>query len=184
MRKLLNCELGRKSIEEYRNSVKSAFVIVLDNVRSHNNVGSVFRTADAFLTKKIILCGITPKPPHRDIQKTALGATDSVEWSYYEKTTDAIIGLKAEGYKIIGIEQADGAVELQEVIIEKRQKYALIFGHEVNGIDQNVIDLCDMCVEIPQFGTKHSFNIAISAGIVLWELNKRGVALQRPYIYH
>lgn len=184
MRKLLNCELGRKSIEEYRNSVKSAFVIVLDNVRSHNNVGSVFRTADAFLTKKIILCGITPKPPHRDIQKTALGATDSVEWSYYEKTTDAIIDLKAEGYKIIGIEQADGAVELQEVIIEKRQKYALIFGHEVNGIDQKVIDLCDMCVEIPQFGTKHSFNIAISAGIVLWELNKRGVALQRPYIYH
>lgn len=183
MRKLLNSELGRKSIEEYRNSGKSAFVIVLDNVRSHNNVGSVFRTADAFLTKKIFLCGITPKPPHRDIQKTALGSTDSVEWSYYEITTDAVTGLKAEGYKIIGIEQADGAVELQDVKIEKKQKYALIFGHEVNGVDQKVIDLCDMCVEIPQFGTKHSFNIAISAGIVLWELNKRGVALQRPYRY-
>jgi tRNA G18 (ribose-2'-O)-methylase SpoU len=172
MRKLLNSELGRKSIKEYRNSGKSVFIIVLDNVRSHNNVGSVFRTADAFLTKKIFLCGITPKPPHRDIQKTALGATDSVEWSYYEKTTDAVIDLKAEGYKIIGIEQADGAVELQDFKIEKGHKYALVFGHEVNGVDQNVIDLCDMCIEIPQFGTKHSFNIAISAGIVLWEMNK------------
>jgi tRNA G18 (ribose-2'-O)-methylase SpoU len=173
MRKLLNSELGRKSIEEYRTSEKSAFVIVLDNVRSHNNVGSVFRTADAFLTKKILLCGITPKPPHRDIQKTALGATDSVEWAYHEETTDTVMQLKAEGYKIIGIEQADGAVELQDVIIEKGQKYALVFGHELNGIDQKVIDLCDMCAEIPQFGTKHSFNIAISAGIVLWELNKK-----------
>jgi tRNA G18 (ribose-2'-O)-methylase SpoU len=173
MRKHLNSELGRKSIEEFRKSEKSAFVIVLDNVRSHNNVGSVFRTADAFLTKKIFLCGITPKPPHRDIQKTALGATDSVEWSYYEKTTDAVMHLKAECYKIIGIEQADGAVELQDIKIEKGQKYALVFGHEVTGVDQKVIDLCDMCVEIPQFGTKHSFNIAVSAGIVLWEMNKK-----------
>lgn len=172
MRKLLNSELGRKSIDEFRNSEKSAFVIVLDNVRSHNNVGSVFRTADAFLTRKIFLCGITPKPPHRDIQKTALGATDSVEWSYYEKTTDAVMLLKAEYYKIIGIEQADGAVELQDIKIEKGQKYALVFGHEVTGVDQKVIDLCDMCAEIPQFGTKHSFNIAVSAGIVLWELNR------------
>jgi tRNA G18 (ribose-2'-O)-methylase SpoU len=108
MRKLLNMELGRKSIEEYRNSKKSAFVIVLDNVRSHNNVGSVFRTADAFLTERIILCGITPRPPHRDIQKTALGATGSVEWTYYEKATDAVLELKAEGYRIIGVEQAEG----------------------------------------------------------------------------
>jgi len=172
MRKLLNSELGRKSIEEYRSSDKSPFTIVLDNVRSHNNVGSVFRTADAFLTKKIILCGITPKPPHRDIQKTALGATESVEWSYYEETTDAVSDLKAEGYKIIGIEQADGAVELQDLKIEPGQKYALVFGHEVNGVGQKVIDMCDFCAEIPQFGTKHSFNIAISAGIVLWELNR------------
>lgn len=172
MRKLLNRELGRKNIQEYRNSKKSAFVIVLDNVRSHNNVGSVFRTADAFITEKIILCGITPKPPHRDIQKTALGATDSVEWSYYEKATDAIRDLKSESYKIIGIEQVEGAVHLKDVKIEKGQKYALVFGHEVNGVDQKVLDLCDMCIEIPQFGTKHSFNIAVSAGIVLWELNK------------
>jgi tRNA G18 (ribose-2'-O)-methylase SpoU len=184
MRKLLNSELSRKSIDEFRKSEKSPFAIVLDNVRSHNNVGSVFRTADAFLTKKILLCGITPRPPHRDIQKTALGATDSVEWTYYEETTKAVFELKAEGYKIIGIEQADGAVELQDLKIEKRQKYALVFGHEVNGVDQKVIDLCDMCVEIPQFGTKHSFNIAISAGIVLWELYKRGAAMQRPYKYH
>jgi tRNA G18 (ribose-2'-O)-methylase SpoU len=181
MRKLLNSELGRKSIEEYRSSEKSAFAIVLDNIRSHNNVGSVFRTADAFLTKKIYLCGITPKPPHRDIQKTALGATNSVEWTYYEETTEAVSDLKAEGYKIICIEQADGSVELQDLKIEYGQKYALVFGHEVNGVDQKVIDLCDMCVEIPQFGTKHSFNIAISAGIVLWEINKRGAAVQRPY---
>jgi tRNA G18 (ribose-2'-O)-methylase SpoU len=173
MRKLLNRELGRKSIEEYRNSEKSSIVIVLDNVRSQSNVGSVFRTADAFLTKKIYLCGITAKPPHRDIQKTALGATESVEWSHHESTLDVVRQLKAEGYKIIGIEQAEGSVELQNIKTEKGEKYALIFGHEVNGVDQNVIDLCDMCVEIPQFGIKHSFNIAVSAGIVLWEMNKK-----------
>lgn len=173
MRKLLNRELGRKSIEEYRNSEKSSIVIVLDNVRSQSNVGSVFRTADAFLTKKIYLCGITAKPPHRDIQKTALGATESVEWSHHESTLNVVRQLKAEGYKIIGIEQTEGSVALQNIKIEKGEKYALIFGHEVNGVDQNVIDLCDMCVEIPQFGIKHSFNIAVSAGIVLWEMNKK-----------
>ncbi|OFY63259.1 MAG: RNA methyltransferase [Bacteroidetes bacterium RBG_19FT_COMBO_42_7] len=172
MRKLLNRELGRKSIDQYRSSEKSAFVIVLDNVRSHNNVGSIFRTADAFLTKKIYLCGITARPPHRDIQKTALGATESVEWSYYKVTADAILELKAEGYKIIGIEQAEGSVGLQDLKIDKDRKYALVFGHEVNGVDQKVIDMCDLCVEIPQFGTKHSFNIAVSAGIVLWEVNR------------
>lgn len=180
MRKLQNWELGRKSIDEYRNAEESAFVIILDNVRSHNNVGSVFRTADAFLIKKIILCGITPKPPHRDIQKTALGATESVEWRYYEKTTDAIMGLMGESYKIIGLEQTEESVELQDFKIEKGKKYALIFGHEVNGVNQEVLDLCDVCVEIPQFGTKHSFNIAVSAGIVLWELNKKGVASNAP----
>lgn len=172
MRKLLNSELGRKSIDQYKDSKKSAFLIVLDNVRSHNNVGSVFRTADAFLTKKIYLCGITARPPHRDIQKTALGATESVEWSYFESTVDAVRELKSEGYKIIGVEQTEGSVELQNVKIEKNRNYALVFGHEVSGVDQQVLDLCDICVEIPQFGTKHSFNIAVSAGIVLWEMNK------------
>lgn len=173
MRKLLNRELGRKSIEEYRNSEKSSIVIVLDNVRSHSNVGSVFRTADAFLTEKIYLCGITAKPPHRDIQKTALGATESVEWSHHESTLDVVKQLRVEGYKIIGIEQTEGSVALQNIKTEKGEKYALIFGHEVNGVDQKVIDFCDMCVEIPQFGIKHSFNIAVSAGIVLWEMNKK-----------
>ena len=173
MRKLLNRELGRKSVDQYRNSVKSPFVIVLDNVRSHYNVGSIFRTADAFLTKKIFLCGITDRPPHREIQKTALGATESVEWSYYKSTTDAIMELKAEGYRIIGIEQTEGSINLQNVVLEKDQEYALVFGHEVNGVSQEVIDLCDICVDIPQLGIKHSFNIAVSAGIVLWELNRK-----------
>lgn len=173
MRKLLNSELARKSINEYRRSEKSSFAIVLDNIRSHYNVGSVFRTADAFLTRKIMLCGITARPPHRDIQKTALGATESVEWSYHESTADAVKELKADGYRIIAIEQAEGSVELNDFKTEKGQKYALIFGHEVNGVDQKILDLCDSCIEIPQFGTKHSFNIAVSAGIVLWELTKK-----------
>ena len=172
MRKLLNKELERKTLEQFRISEKSPFVIVLDNVRSQSNVGSIFRTADAFLTKAIYLCGITARPPHREIQKTALGATESVAWKYFHKTTDAIYDLKAEGYKIIGVEQAEGSVELQDMHIEKGGKYALVFGHEVNGVDQEILNLCDNCVEIPQFGTKHSFNIAISVGIVLWELNK------------
>ena len=173
MRKLLNSELGRKTIDEFRRAEKSMFAIVLDNVRSHNNVGSIFRTADAFLTRKIFLCGITPTPPHRDIQKTALGATGSVEWSYFEKAVDAVLSLKSEGYIIIGVEQAEGSVELQDIHITKGHKYALVFGHEVNGVGQEVLDLCDMCVEIPQFGTKHSFNVAISAGIVLWEVTRK-----------
>ncbi|MEI6049593.1 MAG: RNA methyltransferase [Bacteroidota bacterium] len=173
MRKLLNKELIRKSVEQFRKSEKSPFVLVLDNVRSQSNIGSIFRTADAFLTEAIYLCGITAIPPHREIQKTALGATESVAWRYFPKTTDAIHDLKKDGYKIIAIEQAEGSVELQDMQIEKREKYALVFGHEVNGVDQEVLDLCDYCIEIPQFGTKHSFNIAISVGIVLWELNKK-----------
>jgi tRNA G18 (ribose-2'-O)-methylase SpoU len=172
MRKLLNKELERKTLEQFRISEKSPFVLVLDNVRSQSNVGSIFRTADAFLTREIYLCGITAKPPHREIQKTALGATESVAWKYFSETTEAIYELKREGYIIIGVEQTEGSVELQDMYIEKEKKYALIFGHEVNGVDQAVLNLCDYCIEIPQFGTKHSFNIAISAGIVLWELNK------------
>jgi 23S rRNA (guanosine2251-2'-O)-methyltransferase len=172
MRKLLNKELDRKSIEQYRISEKSPFILVLDNVRSQNNVGSVFRTADAFLTEAVYLCGITATPPHREIRKTALGATESVAWKYFAKTTDAIYELKAEGYNIIGIEQVEGSVMLQDLNIEKGKKHAFVFGHEVNGVTQEVLDLCDMCVEIPQFGTKHSFNIAISVGIVLWEICK------------
>ncbi len=170
MRKLLNSELERKTAEEFRKSQKAPFIIVLDNVRSQSNVGSVFRTADAFLTEAIYLCGITAIPPHREIQKTALGATESVSWRYFASTAEAVAELKARGYIIIAVEQAEGAVELQDMMTEQGKKYALIFGHEINGVGQNIIDMCDRCVEIPQFGTKHSFNIAVSAGIVLWEI--------------
>ena len=173
MRKLLNSELERKSVEQFRKSEKSPFIIVLDNVRSQNNVGSIFRTADAFLSEAIYLCGITATPPHREINKTALGATESVTWKYFSKTSEAINELRDSGYRIIGIEQAEGSVELQNMKINKGERYALVFGHEVNGVDQEILNLCDHCVEIPQFGTKHSFNIAISVGIVLWELNKK-----------
>jgi 23S rRNA (guanosine2251-2'-O)-methyltransferase len=172
MRKLLNSELERKSVEQFKKSAKSPFVIILDNVRSQSNVGSIFRTSDAFLVESICLCGITAIPPHREIHKTALGATESVAWKYYNKTTDAVTELRNKGYRIIGIEQVEGSVELQDLEIKSEENYALIFGHEVNGVDQSVLDLCDQCVEIPQFGTKHSFNIAISVGIVLWEINK------------
>ncbi|MCU0461045.1 MAG: RNA methyltransferase [Bacteroidales bacterium] len=173
MRKLQNRELGRKSVSQFRESEKSPFIIVLDNIRSHSNVGSVFRTADAFLTESIYLCGITARPPHREIQKTALGATESVEWKYFSHTAEAIKELKSRGYKIIGIEQAEGSISLGDFISEPGKKYALVFGHEVNGVDQAIINECDYVVEIPQFGTKHSFNIAVSAGIVLWEMNKK-----------
>lgn len=172
MRKLLNSELERKTVEQFRNSEKSPFVIILDNVRSQSNVGSIFRTADAFVTEAIYLCGITATPPHREIQKTALGATESVAWKYFQRTIDAVNSLREEGYIIIGIEQAEGSIALDSFRKESHRKYALIFGHEINGVAQEVVNNCDYCIEIPQFGTKHSFNIAISVGIVLWELNK------------
>ena len=135
-------------------------------------VGSVFRTADAFLIEKIILCGITATPPHRDIQKTALGATESVSWEYHKMTVNAIELLRDDGYIIIGIEQVEDSVRLQDFRPQSGEKYALVFGHEIKGVGQEIIDLCDVCIEIPQFGTKHSFNIAVSTGIVLWEFTK------------
>jgi 23S rRNA (guanosine2251-2'-O)-methyltransferase len=173
MRKLPNSELRRISVEQFRKSVKTQIIIILDNIRSQANVGSVFRTADAFLIEKICLCGITARPPHREIQKTALGATESVSWSYYPSTMEALKEYKSGGYKIIGIEQTEGSTALQDMVFNNDEKYALIFGHEVNGVDQEVLDECDLCIEIPQFGTKHSFNIAVSAGIVMWEINKK-----------
>jgi tRNA G18 (ribose-2'-O)-methylase SpoU len=177
MRKLLNKELDRKSLEQFRETAKAPFIIVLDNVRSQSNVGSIFRTADAFLTEAIYLCGITSCPPHREIQKTALGATESVSWKYFKTTSEAIKDLKDRGFTIVAVEQVAGSVELQDLKIDADKKYALIFGHEVNGVNQEVVDICDFCVEIPQFGTKHSFNIAISVGIVLWEVNKKSQIL-------
>src|ERR1035437_5425676 len=173
MRKLLTRELDRKTIEQFRKTEKAPFTIVLDNVRSQSNVGSIFRTADAFLTEAIYLCGITSRPPHREIQKTALGATESVAWKYFSETSAALCELKEKDYKIIAVEQVEGSIELQNLQVDADRKYALVFGHEVNGVDQEILNICDLCVEIPQFGTKHSFNISISVGIVLWELNKK-----------
>ena len=173
MRKLKNSELGRKSVNEYKKADKSPIIVVLDNVRSMNNIGSVFRTADAFLVQAVHLCGITAKPPHKDIQKTALGATESVPWKYYETTIETIKQLKDNGYIIISVEQAKEAIPLGDFVTKKGGKYALVFGHEVRGVAQEIVDLSDYCIEIPQFGTKHSFNISVSAGIVLWELFNR-----------
>jgi 23S rRNA (guanosine2251-2'-O)-methyltransferase len=170
MRKRLNEELGRKSVSEFAGSEKIPVVLILDNVRSHNNVGSLFRTADAFLIGKIYLCGITATPPHRDIQKTALGATESVEWKYFPETAEAVREVKMDGFTVVAVEQVEGAFELQDFPVLPGEKYALVFGHEVNGVAQEIVNMSDHCIEIPQFGTKHSFNIAVSAGIVLWEI--------------
>ena len=168
MRKLKNEELDRLSLEKFKSATKTPLVIVLDNVRSLHNIGSVFRTADAFLIEKIYLCGITAKPPHKDIRKTALGATDSVTWHYVEKTIDVLGQLKKEGYQNMAIEQATKATMLNEFDIRKEDKYALIFGNEVKGVEQEVVDFCDEVIEIPQFGTKHSLNISVCAGLVIW----------------
>ena len=173
MRKLLNDELDRLSIEAFKKVDKIPFTIVMDNVRSLHNIGSVFRTADAFRLEGIYLCGITATPPHREIHKTALGATDSVSWVYREKTVEAIRELKEKGYLVYSVEQAEGAVLLDQVKLSKTQKYALVFGHEIRGVDQQVVDLSDQCIEIPQYGTKHSLNISVAAGIVIWELFRR-----------
>ena len=173
MRKLLNEELDRLSVEDFKKVVKIPFTIVLDNVRSLHNIGSVFRTADAFRLEGIYLCGITATPPHREIHKTALGATESVIWEYRKKTTEAIRELRDKGYVIYSVEQAEGAVMLDQVKLSAKQKYALVFGHEIRGVDQQVVDLSDRCIEIPQYGTKHSLNISVAAGIVIWELFRR-----------
>jgi 23S rRNA (guanosine2251-2'-O)-methyltransferase len=170
MRKLKNEELGRLTIEEYKQSNKTPIAIILDNIRSLNNIGSVFRTGDGLCIEQIYLCGITATPPNKDIHKTALGATESVTWKYKKDTLDAIKQLKSEGYTIVSVEQAEGSIMLQNFKVKVEEKYALVFGHEVKGVAQNVVDASDYCLEIPQFGTKHSFNISVSAGMVMWEL--------------
>ncbi|MBE9467557.1 MAG: RNA methyltransferase [Bacteroidetes bacterium] len=169
MRKLKNSELDRKNVEEFKGAKKSPVIIVLDNIRSLNNIGSVFRTSDAFLVDEIYLCGITAKPPHKDIQKTALGATLSVDWKYFATTKEAIIKLKENNYKIISIEQVENSTSLIDFKFENDKKYAFVFGHEVKGVSQDIVDMSDDCIEIPQYGTKHSFNISVSTGIVLWD---------------
>ncbi|KPQ17537.1 MAG: rRNA methylase [Algoriphagus marincola HL-49] len=170
MKKLSMEELDRLSVEEYKETKKSPICLVLDNIRSLNNVGSAFRTGDAFRVEKIYLCGITGKPPHRDIQKTALGATDSVEWKYCLNTLQAIHKLKAEGYQICAFEQVDQSTYLNEFTPDQAGKFALIFGNEVFGVEDEVLKECDQVLEIPQLGTKHSLNISVSLGIALWDL--------------
>jgi tRNA G18 (ribose-2'-O)-methylase SpoU len=173
MRKLENSELERKSIEDFKQAKKTPLILVLDDIRSLHNIGSVFRTADAFLIEKIYLCGITATPPNKEIHKTALGATETVEWEHYENVITVIEKLKADDVMTLAIEQVESAVFLQNFEIQKGKKYALVFGNEVHGVSQEAVALCDGCIEIPQLGTKHSLNIAVSAGIVVWDLFKQ-----------
>lgn len=169
-RKLKNSELDRKTVEEFKEASKTPIIVILDNIRSLNNIGSVFRTSDAFLIEKIYLCGITAQPPHKDIQKTALGATDTVSWEYAEDVIEIVTGLQKEGVKVFSIEQAEGAVMLDDFKPEKDEKLAVVFGNEVKGVQQKVVSASDGIIEIPQLGSKHSLNIAVSAGVVLWDL--------------
>ncbi|MEO7215631.1 RNA methyltransferase [Mucilaginibacter sp.] len=169
MRKLKLDELNRPSIAEFQEQDKLPVVVVLDNVRSMHNIGSIFRTSDALAATAVYLCGITAQPPHREIEKTALGATQSVTWQYFSNTLEAIKELRADGYKIVAIEQAENSIMLNEFTPLADEKYALIFGNEVNGVSDEAMQMIDTCIEIPQFGTKHSFNIVVSAGIVLWD---------------
>lgn len=170
MRKLKNSELGRKTVEEFKQTNKTSIIVVLDNIRSLNNVGSVFRTSDAFLIEKIYLCGITATPPNKEIHKTALGATESVDWEYVENTVDLVEKLQTENVKVLSIEQAENSTMLDTFTPKTNQKYAVVFGNEVKGVQQEVVSASDMCIEIPQLGTKHSLNISVSCGVVLWDL--------------
>ncbi|WP_417427953.1 RNA methyltransferase [Halpernia sp.] len=165
-------ELGRIDVETFKEIKKIPLTVVLDDVRSMHNVGAVFRTSDAFIVEKIILCGITPKPPHREIHKAALGATDSVDWVYEEFIENCLKNLKAENYQIIGIEQTTNSISLDKFNIEKSQKYALVLGNEVDGLTENALPLYDHFLEIPQLGTKHSLNVSVCGGIVIWEFFK------------
>jgi 23S rRNA (guanosine2251-2'-O)-methyltransferase len=170
MQKLSMEALNRISVAEFKDKQKLPITVVLDNVRSMNNVGSVFRTADGFLIEQIVLCGFTPQPPHRDIQKTALGATETVNWKHAENTVDIIHELKTAGYKVYAIEQVTSSIMLNHFKIQEHEKIAVVFGNEVDGVSDEALALCDGAIEIPQLGTKHSLNISVAAGIVLWKL--------------
>ncbi|MCB0651982.1 MAG: RNA methyltransferase [Saprospiraceae bacterium] len=174
MRKLKLQELNRLDVESFKKLEKTPVVIVLDNIRSGLNVGSAFRTADAFALEKVILCGITAQPPHREILKTAIGATSSMDWSYVEKTTEAIATLKKEGYHIVAVEQAENSTLLQDFVLPGNKKTALIFGNEVTGVSEEAMEMVDECIEVPQFGTKHSLNISVCIGVVVWDVFKKG----------
>jgi len=171
MRKLSMDELGRKSVADFKLAHKKPLVVVMDNIRSMHNVGSVFRTSDAFLISGICLCGFTPQPPHRDIHKTSLGATESVDWLYYENTADAVLALKEQGYKVYAIEQTQGSISLEQFRANvNNETLAFVFGNEVEGVSEEVLAICDGAIEIPQYGMKHSLNISVAAAIVLWEM--------------
>jgi 23S rRNA (guanosine2251-2'-O)-methyltransferase len=172
-RKILNEELERLSVEAFKEEPKTPIYVILDNIRSLNNIGSVFRTSDAFLIEKIYLCGITAQPPHRDIQKTALGATETVAWEYVENIATLVQNLKSKGIQVFAVEQVEQSCMLQNFQVNKGEIIAVVLGNEVEGVQQSVVDLCDGTIEIPQLGTKHSLNISVSAGIVLWELFKQ-----------
>jgi len=161
------------SIDEYKDAEKTPIIVILDNIRSLNNIGSVFRTADAFRLEAIFLCGISGTPPNKEIHKTALGATESVSWKYFEKTSDAIIEARKLNYLVYAVEQADESISIHEFIPGKNKKISLVFGNEINGVDTTVMDQIDGCIEIPQYGTKHSLNIAVSVGIAIWEIFKK-----------
>lgn len=173
MRKLSMDELSRIGIDDFKNSAKTPILVVLDNIRSQNNIGSVFRTADAFRIEAIYLCGITATPPHREIHKTALGATDSVDWKYFQSTSEAINDLKNSGYAVYAVEQIEGSIKLNDINLNEDEQIALVFGNEINGVSDEILPLCDKAIEIPQIGTKHSLNMAVSASIVLWEFFKK-----------
>lgn len=163
-------ELQRKTMTEFQRAEKLPVLLLLENIRSMHNVGSIFRTADAFLARGIFLCGYTPRPPHRDIHKTALGATETVEWNYSESALEAVKNLKSAGYQIVGVEQVRGSIPLQQFKPSAAEKLLLVFGNEVEGVSEDVLALCDFCIEIPQFGMKHSLNVSVAAGMVMWEM--------------
>ena len=173
MRKLSMEELGRKSVDAFRKSEKIPVTVILDNVRSMHNVGSIFRTADAFLIEKIWLCGYTPQPPHRDIHKTALGATETVDWIHFPTALEAVQQLQQRGYKVFAVEQAEGSISLEKFSMQQDEQIAVVFGNEVEGVNSEVLKICDGCIEIPQLGMKHSLNISVAAGIIFWKLSER-----------
>jgi len=173
MRKLKNSELNRLNEEQYQQTSKNSIIVVLDNIRSCNNIGSFFRTSDALLVEAIYLCGYTATPPNKEIHKTALDAENVVSWKYFEKATDAVTELRNNGYKVYAIEQVENSIMLTNYHPERGEKVALVFGNEVMGVQQEVVDFCDGAIEIPQFGTKHSFNVSVSAGIVLWDITTK-----------
>ena len=173
MRKITNQELGRPSAEEFAAMEKMAVTVVLDNVRSAQNVGAFFRTGDAFAVERVMLCGITATPPSRDIHKSSLGAEFTVAWEYYQTTTEAVTMLKEQGYTVLAIEQVEGAVMLDKLDVDPTKKYAIVFGNEVMGVDQSVVDICDGAIEVPQVGTKHSINVSVCGGVVLWKFFER-----------